>query len=61
MKLRCIEDLDYILDNLSESDKHLLVSFSGSFIHFIEDYLLSDLYSDLKIILTAVKAIRLVI
>ena len=46
---------------MNESDKQLLISFSGSFIHFIEDYLLNDLYSDLKIILTAIKAIRLVI
>jgi hypothetical protein len=37
------------------------MTFSGSFIHFIEDYLLNDSFSDLKVILTAIKAIRLVI
>lgn len=37
------------------------MSFSGSFIHFIEDCLLNDTFSELKVILTAIKAIRLII
>lgn len=65
VKLRCIEDLDYVLTNLkdpqNEVDLTQLLNYSSSFVQFIEEYLLEDTYQDIKVIFTAIKAIKLVI
>lgn len=65
IKLRCIEDLDFVLTGLSDPQNEMdlvqLMNYSSSFIQFIEEYLLQDSYKDIKVIFTAIKAIRLII
>lgn len=65
IKLRCIEDLDAVLESLmdpiNQNELALLMNFSSSFIQFVEEFLILDESQDIKILFTAIKAIKLVL
>ena len=65
IKLRCIEDLDHVLEGLSDPDNYhdlnQLRHYASSFVQFLQEFLLQDDHMDIKILFTAIKGIKLIV
>lgn len=63
--MRCIDDFYNVLleleDYRNQGELTMLKNYCGSFVHFVTEYLLQDDQKDIKIIFSAIKAIRLVL
>ena len=65
LKLRTVEDLDHVFESLfdpySNVELMMLREYARAFVDFIDEYLLQDPSQDMKIIMTALKGIKLLL
>lgn len=65
MKLRAVQDLDSVFDNIFESNSTvetiMLVEYASQFLEFLDTNLLQDESGDIKYILAALKGIKLIV